>query len=62
MTLINEHIQGSNVCRNYKKCTDEDRYKIRKYASENRSAATVRKFKYDFHKLNESTFCDFKRK
>ena len=62
MALINEHAQGSNVRGNYKKYTDEDRYKIGKYASENGSAATVRKFKSDFPKLNESTVRDFKRK
>ena len=62
MALINEHTQGSNVRGNYKKYTDEDRYKIGKYASENGSAATVRKFKSDFPKLNESTVRDFKRK
>ena len=62
MALINEHTQGSNVLRNYKKYTDEDRYKIGKYASENGSTATVRKFKSDFPKLKESTVCDFKRK
>ena len=62
MALINEYTQGSNVCGNYKKYTDEDRYEIGKYASENGSAATVRKFKSDFPKLNESTVRDFKRK
>ena len=62
MALINEHTQGSNVLRNYRKYTDEDRYKIGKYASENGSTATVRKFKSDFPKLKESTVCDFKRK
>ena len=41
---------------------DEDRYKIGKYASENGSAATVRKFKSDFSILNESAVLDFKRK
>ena len=62
MALNNEHTQGSNVRGNYKKCTDEDRYKIEKYASENGSAATVRKLKSDFPKLNKSTARDFKRK
>ena len=41
---------------------DEDRYKIGKYASENGSAATVKKFKSDFSKLDENTVHDFKRK
>ena len=41
MSLISEHTQGSNVCGNYKKYTEEDRYKIGKCASENGSAATV---------------------
>ena len=62
MALINEHTQGSNVRGNYKKYTDEDRYKIRKYASENVSTATLQKFNSDFPKLNESTVRDFKRK
>ena len=62
MALSNEHTQGSNIRGNYKKCTDEDRYKIEKYASENGSAATVRKFKSDFPKLNKSTVRDFKKK
>ena len=51
MALINEHTQGS----------DEDRYKIGKYAIENGSAAAVRKFKSNFPKLNESTVRDFKK-
>ena len=46
----------------HSKYTDEDRYKIGKYVSENNSAATVQKFKSDFPRLNESTVCDFKRK
>ena len=62
MVLINEHIRGSNVRGNYKKYTDEDRYKIGNYASENGSAATVRNFKSDFPQLNESTVRDFKGK
>ena len=62
MALINEHTQGSNVRGNYKKYTYEARYKIGKYASEIGSAATFRKFKSDFTKLNESTVCDFKGK
>ena len=62
MALINEYTQRSNVCGNYKKYTDEDRYEIGKYASENGSAATVRKFKSDFSILNESAVLDFKRK
>ena len=62
MALINEHTLGSNVRGNYKKYADEDRYKIGKYASENGSAATVRKFKSGFSKLDESNVHDFKRK
>ena len=62
MSLISEHTQGSNVRGNYKKYTEEDRYKIGKYASENGSAATVWKFKSAFPKLNECTVRDFKRK
>ena len=62
VALINEHTQGNNVRRNYKKYTDEDRYKIGNFTSENGSAATVWKFKSDFPKLNESTVRDFKRK
>ena len=50
MALINEHTQGNNVRRNYKKYTDEDRYKIGNFASESGSAATVWKFKSDFPK------------
>ena len=37
MALNNEHTQGSNVRGNYKKYTDDDRYKTGKYASENGS-------------------------
>ena len=62
MSLISEHTQGSNVRGNYKKYTEEDRYKIGKYASENGSAATIWKFKSAFPKLNECTVRDFKRK
>ena len=62
MALISEHAQGSNVRGNSKKYTEEDRYEIGKYASENGSAATVRKFNSDFPKLNEGTIRDFKRK
>ena len=51
MALINEHTQGS----------DEDCFKIGKYAIENGSAAAVRKFKSNFPKLNESTVRDFKK-
>ena len=54
--------QWSNIRGNYKKYIDEDRCKIRKYASENVSAATLQKFKSDFPKLNESTVHDFERK
>ena len=62
VALNNEHAQGSNVRGNYKKYTDDDRYKTGKYATENGSAATVRKFKSDFPELNESTVRDFKKK
>ena len=62
MALISEHAQGTNVRGNSKKYTEEDRYKIGKYANENGSAATVRKFKSAFPKLNECTVRDFKRK
>ena len=37
MALNNEHTQGSNVRGNYKKYTDDDRYKTGKYASESGS-------------------------
>ena len=56
MALINEHTQGSNARGNYKKYTGEDRYEIGKYANDNGSAATVRKFKSDFPKLNRVLF------
>ena len=62
VALINEYTQGSNVCGNYKKYTDDDYYKIGEYASENGSAATVQKSKSDFPKLNDSAVRDFKRK
>ena len=47
---------------NYIKWTDNDRYRIGKYASQNGIAAAVRHFKNDFPDLNESTARGFKKR
>ena len=46
----------------YNKWSDEDRYKVGKYASENGAAAAVRKFKGTFKNLNEITVRGFKKR
>ena len=45
----------------YKKYTNKDRFDIGKYASENGSAASVRRFQTMFPKLNESTIRGFQK-
>lgn len=46
----------------YRKYTNEDKFKIGKFAIKNGAAACVRRFKTDFSKLNDSTVQYFKRK
>ena len=46
----------------YRKYTDEEQYMIGKYASENGATFTVRKYKKQFQKLNESTARSMKQK
>ena len=46
----------------YRKYTNEDKFKIGKFAIKNGAAACVRRFKTDFSKLNGSTVQYFKRK
>ena len=46
----------------YIKWSDEDRYKIRKYASVNGPAAAVRKFKQQFPSINEITAHTFRKR
>ena len=46
----------------YRKYTNEDKFKIGKFAIKNGAAACVRRFKIDFSKLNDSTVQYFKRK
>ena len=46
----------------YIKWTDNDRYRIGKYASQNGIATAVRHFKNDFPDLNESTARGFKKR
>ena len=45
----------------YRKYTNENRFKIGKFASQNGVTACVRRFKTDFPRLNESTVRAFKR-
>ena len=44
----------------YQKYSEEDRFKIGKYASENRATAAVRKFKNSYPDMKESTVQGFK--
>ena len=46
----------------YQRWSDKDRYHIGKYASENGTAAALRKYKTRYQKLNESTIRDFVKK
>lgn len=46
----------------YKKYTDQERFIIGRYASENGATCTVRKYKKQFPKLNESTVRSMKQK
>ena len=46
----------------YIKWTDTDRYDVGKYSSEHGTAASVRRFKRKFPKLNESTARYFKKR
>ena len=46
----------------YQKYSEEDRFKIGKYASENGAAAAVRKFKKSYPDIKESTIRGFKSK
>ena len=60
---IEKELDGSlKKQESYVKYTPEDRYKIDKYGSENGPAATVRKFKSRFPKLNESTVPSLRQK
>ena len=42
--------------------TDENRYAVRKYASEHGNAAVVRHFKTNFLNIKENTIREFKKK
>ena len=46
----------------YQKYSEEDRFKIGKYASENGAAAAIRKFKKSYPDIKESTIRGFKSK
>ena len=46
----------------YNKYSDEDRYKIGRYGSENGPIAAVRKFKTKYPNLNESTVREMKKR
>ena len=60
---IEKELDGSPKKREYNvKYTPEDCYKIDKYGSENGPAATVRKFKSRFPKLNESVVRSLRQK
>ena len=52
----------SNSSSTYTKYTAVQRYQIGKYASENGSTNTVRKFQKDFPSLKESTVREFRKK
>ena len=60
---IESSIKKSKKARGkYKKYTNEQRFEMGKFASENGPAACVRRFKTVFPKLNESTVREFKKK
>ena len=58
---INANPPCSSRNKSYVKWTEGDRYKIR-YADENGPAATVRRYRKSFPRLNESTVREFKKK
>ena len=60
---IDREIQTSTSKRKpYTKYSADERFKIGKYASENRPIAAVRKFDKQFPNMNESTALVFKKK
>ena len=61
--IIERKINNSSLKRKpYVKHSPEERYKIRKYASENGPIATVRKFQQRFPNMNESTARTFRKR
>ena len=61
--IIERKINNSSLKRKpYVKHSPEERYKIRKYASENGPIATVRKFQQRFPNMNESTDRNFRKR
>ena len=65
MQVISDFVSSEksvNRSPQYLKWTDRQRYTIRKYATENGNANTLRKFKTEFLNLSESTVRTFKKK
>ena len=60
--LITNATETDNTRGRYEKYTDQQRFQIGKYAVENGTAASVRKYRPYFPKINESTIREIKRK
>ena len=61
LEIIDTSIAKNNVRGKYIRYTDQQCFQIGKYASENGSTASVRKYPTDFPKINESTVRGFKK-
>ena len=61
LEIIDTSIAKNNVRERYIRYTDQQRFQISKYASENGTTASVRKYRTDFPKINESTVRGFKK-
>ena len=60
--LITNAIEIDNTRRKYKKYTDQQRFQIEKYATENGTAALAQKYGPKFPQINKSTIKEFKKK
>ena len=61
LEIIDTSIAKNNVRGKYIRYTDQQRFQIGKYASENGTTASVRKYRTDFPKINKSTVRGFKK-